>query len=131
MEEKAYTCLTCNRKFHLKGNFKSHLKIHLNEKPFKCIYDHCNKSFATKAQFINHVKRHGNFQCNYCKNDFLLNVDLIKHMQICQQKQDDNTKNEKDDDVTITDESSFINELHEEDKPINGCLLKLENYVYV
>ena len=106
MKEKAYSCSICNKKFHLKGNFKNHLKIHSEEKPFKCHYGSCLKCFPTKAQLINHAIRHYKSKCNICNNFFVFKVEFLRHMNSCNLERDVGLILRKDDEDTITDESS-------------------------
>ncbi len=113
MKEKAYSCSICDRKFHLKANFKSHLKIHSNEKPLKCPHECCFKCSATKAQFINHVRRHNsNFQI--CNKKIELSIDDLKHLQIFNSQKNRCSNFENNDQETITDESSINNDKQED-----------------
>ena len=50
-----FECKICHKKMRQLCNFKSHLRVHLNLKPFKC--PTCGKGFATRSNCNHHMKK--------------------------------------------------------------------------
>lgn len=75
----------CDKIFNRTYNFKSHLKIHCDERPFKC--NHCDQSFAR----CHDLKRHANIhnkntkeisKCEICKKTFSRPDSLSRHVRM-------------------------------------------------
>ncbi|KAH7975547.1 hypothetical protein HPB52_003099 [Rhipicephalus sanguineus] len=74
-----YCCPHCERMCPNRNTLAVHVRIHMEDKPFKCAL--CHSAFATKAYLIDHVKRHSSgktmtcsvcFQGNCTKHDIVL-----------------------------------------------------------
>ena len=50
-----FECKICHKQMRQLCNFKSHLRVHLNLKPFKC--STCGKGFATRSNCNHHMKK--------------------------------------------------------------------------
>lgn len=62
-----YCCPHCERMCPNRNTLAVHVRIHMEDKPFKCAL--CLSAFATKAYLIEHVKRHSSgkaLMCNVC-----------------------------------------------------------------
>lgn len=76
-----YTCSICNKSF--KGHVLSHLRIHMNEKQFKC--KECGKCFIQSSQLNVHMRTHTGakpYQCEVCKVFFSHSSAVRVHMRI-------------------------------------------------
>lgn len=58
-----FKCKTCSRNFKYR-DFRKHLKIHNNEKPFQCT--RCGKEFQTIGNFNIHLRVHTDFRPYAC-----------------------------------------------------------------
>lgn len=66
-----YQCEVCNKRFHIKPNYDSHMRRHVGDKPFSC--QMCQKSFVTKDELRKHMTSHTNvraFQCATCGKEY-------------------------------------------------------------
>ena len=82
MAESVEKCFICEKEFGSLKYLKRHLKIHDNQKLFKCHL--CEKSFAQR-NFNLHLKRHNgekSFKCDFCDKSFFQKNDLNKHLKI-------------------------------------------------
>ncbi|XP_059146349.1 uncharacterized protein LOC131933796 [Physella acuta] len=52
----SHTCPVCNDSFTCSGELTRHLKMHVDEFPYKC--SQCGKAFRLKIQLIQHVRLH-------------------------------------------------------------------------
>ena len=71
----------CGKKLVNKKNFKEHLTIHSDKKPFAC--KTCSKTFRRKDYLLNHeVRAHAakNFLCDRCNRSFQNIYFLKKHL---------------------------------------------------
>ncbi|KAM6404936.1 uncharacterized protein J5M81_002349 [Pluvialis apricaria] len=82
---KMYKCQRCNYATAVNRDFKLHLKIHTDERPFVC--KECNKTFKTS----NHLQKHSlvhiknAYECGHClyADSHLENLELHHEMHGC------------------------------------------------
>lgn len=75
----SFQCNVCNRKFALEARLKLHAKIHI--RPFK-ICQICGKSLASLASFNTHMRIHTNekpFKCSMCPKQYKQGNQLAIH----------------------------------------------------
>ena len=75
----------CNKIFNRSYNFKSHLKAHSCEKPFKC--NNCSLSFARCHDLKRHGKIHDKthqdaHKCDFCGKKFSRSDALNRHIRL-------------------------------------------------
>ncbi|KAM4580622.1 uncharacterized protein zbtb32 [Odontesthes bonariensis] len=65
--EKPYQCKHCFKKFSLKHQLDTHLRVHTGEKPFECRL--CGQRSRDYSAMIKHLRTHGGaapYQCTVC-----------------------------------------------------------------
>ena len=73
----------CNKKYSIETRLKIHMKIHMENKPFKC--STCEKPFAMRGDLNTHMKFHSTerpFKCTYCDKAYKTNEHLKDHINI-------------------------------------------------
>merc|ERR1719369_2586019 len=68
---KQYQCPHCPKRYSVKGNLNTHMKIHDKSKQIKC--EVCWKMFATKHDYTLHMRTHTGekpYQCDICNRAF-------------------------------------------------------------
>ena len=76
-------CPKCDYKTADKSGLQSHLRTHINERPFACHY--CDKRFTTSSNLIVHARLHTGekpYQCQTCDKAFAQQGNLQQHMII-------------------------------------------------
>ena len=70
--KKVYQCKICGKKISLSQNYKVHMRIHTNEKPYSC--EVCNEGFRESGQLKSHQRQDHSgekpFQCKICDKSF-------------------------------------------------------------
>lgn len=82
MEPQQLLCDTCGKCFKSSHNLKSHIKIHLDIRPFGCTL--CPKRFRTRLVLKQHMHVHTGikeFLCNICAASFAKNDSLRLHLK--------------------------------------------------
>ncbi|CAL1527160.1 unnamed protein product [Lymnaea stagnalis] len=79
MDDKSgYFCKHCEKKLQNKYRMMSHVRGHLNKRPFECMT--CNKCFSHQYMLMNHKKIHTKpFVCKVCGETFSRKFFLIVH----------------------------------------------------
>ncbi|XP_041369061.1 zinc finger protein 37 homolog [Gigantopelta aegis] len=84
-DKHKFTCNVCNKEFNYNNSLKTHMMIHLNERPHKCSM--CSKGFVTRQALKAHEESYHvsekNYQCDIClkfyKSEHLRNVHRRRH----------------------------------------------------
>lgn len=77
-----FTCGFCNKNFKSKSSCERHVRIHTDDRPFKCQFDNCNKSFSQKEVLKRHFATHSDvepWKCDVCEKTFKLQDSLKQH----------------------------------------------------
>ncbi|XP_066594523.1 Krueppel homolog 1-like [Prorops nasuta] len=82
MEKSPYQCLTCQKSFHQKSLYQSHIKSHSKEgeDPYRC--NICSKTFTVPARLTRHYRTHTGekpFPCDLCGKSFSVKENLSVH----------------------------------------------------
>ena len=82
---KKFICENCNKLFSSKGNLKNHiLKIHYNNRPFKCTFPNCTKAYSVETKLLAHERTHTGFKpfiCQICQRSFNEKGNLKAHLK--------------------------------------------------
>lgn len=86
IKTKIHICEICEYKTIKIAEFKRHIRVHTNERPFKCTVENCNYSSKLKNGLDNHIKIHNNeraFKCSYenCEMSFIQSSNLKRHVK--------------------------------------------------
>ncbi|XP_036449478.1 zinc finger protein 1035 [Colossoma macropomum] len=74
------SCRFCEKCFSSTSSLKKHLRLHVGNKPFRCL--DCGKNFARRGHLIGHKNVHRRkIQCSVCKKILPTIGDLLKHRQ--------------------------------------------------
>ncbi|KAM9838956.1 uncharacterized protein ACBR49_017621 [Aulostomus maculatus] len=80
--ETLFRCSVCGQTFTLRGNLRTHMRIHSGERPFGCTV--CGKNFGRRATLVRHVRSHTGekpFTCSYCGHGFVEKGNLTVHLR--------------------------------------------------
>ena len=64
-EDKAHSCPLCQKRYHRKQELKSHMLVHNEKKQHKCGV--CGEAFKHKCNLTTHVKKHSNEEMKSCE----------------------------------------------------------------
>ena len=67
-KDKKYKCNKCEYSTNNHGHFDNHLRVHSEDKPFKCTEPGCNKRFKRKQHLTSHLRMHSGekpFVCHF------------------------------------------------------------------
>ena len=81
MGQKPYVCSFCEKQFIELTNLKQHMFVHTGEKPFSC--DVCGKEFTQQSNLKSHKRVHTGerpYKCEVCNKDFAHSSSLKNHM---------------------------------------------------
>ncbi|KAJ9590682.1 hypothetical protein L9F63_016198, partial [Diploptera punctata] len=73
--EKPFKCEFCDLAFSVKHTLTAHIRIHTNERPYSCKV--CSKSFSQQSALTAHVRIHTNEKPFTCDKPFTCNVCII------------------------------------------------------
>ncbi|XP_045166647.2 titin homolog [Mercenaria mercenaria] len=99
--ERNVKCTECDKLFYTEDNMKRHLKLHSEERPYKCEKDDCNKAFKTPNGLKFHLISHQTdrpFPCDIegCEKSFKSTRALALHLNETHQKAPKNFKCEEE-----------------------------------
>lgn len=83
--ERNIKCLECEKMFFTEDNMRRHLKLHSEERPYKCDKSDCDKAFKTMTGLKLHVVSHQTdrpFPCEFdgCEKSFKTKRSLVLHL---------------------------------------------------
>ncbi|XP_063835991.1 uncharacterized protein LOC135085165 [Ostrinia nubilalis] len=83
-QTKACICNVCGVRIPNKYNLSSHMRTHINVRPYKCAYDGCKASFKDKGTLKKHSVIHlpPQWVCGYCGRGFSRRVRLVRHIKL-------------------------------------------------
>lgn len=84
LNQKAFSCTVCNKKFTTKWNLKLHKWTHAprTQKPFKC--NQCKGAFIRETDYISHMNSHKSvrpYTCNHCGAQFIRKYNCQRHVK--------------------------------------------------
>lgn len=83
--ERSIKCLECDKMFFTEDNMRRHLKLHSEERPYKCDKADCDKAFKTMNGLKLHIVSHQTdrpFPCDFegCEKSFKTKRSLVLHL---------------------------------------------------
>jgi hypothetical protein len=78
------TCPTCHKSLSSQTNLATHMRIHTNERPFRCSVPNCDKGFNQLSNLRRHERTHlgeRNFECEVCKTQLTRKNGLKRHLE--------------------------------------------------
>lgn len=83
--EMNFVCHFCGKNMFTKINLENHLRVHTQERPFKCTIEGCEKRFKQQGQVRRHVMTHTteqNYSCEVCGIKIKTKYYLVQHRKI-------------------------------------------------
>ena len=80
-KERDIKCLDCDKLFYTDENMRRHLKLHSEERPYKCEEKDCDKAFKTPNGLKFHILSHNEepLTCSLCLKEFKSERCLVQH----------------------------------------------------
>ena len=98
-----FSCNICGQEFRFKSFMKTHVRIHLGIKPFKC--PECKKSFFARHMLKKHLQNHTRpYSCPICKKGFIRRYLMRQHYQ----KKHENGEDEDLEDISILEDQKLL-----------------------
>ncbi|XP_038111753.1 zinc finger protein 729 isoform X1 [Culex quinquefasciatus] len=82
--DRLIACTICGKKIKGKTSLKHHMKIHNNDRPFKCSFPSCGKTFSTRGDLNKHVQSHTKnykYKCKFCDYGTISRKTILQHEQ--------------------------------------------------
>lgn len=83
-KKRNYECDECHKQFYSKGNWKTHCRIHREEREFKCQL--CDGAYKQRSALLSHIKqvheKIRNYQCAVCHKYFYKRSHWESHCHI-------------------------------------------------
>ncbi|XP_075211877.1 uncharacterized protein LOC142318993 isoform X2 [Lycorma delicatula] len=79
---KSYVCQYCPALFKNYFELKTHRKVHIHQKVYRCIQKNCNETFSDLDDFLYHTQIHENeaqYHCHVCNKEFTSLDELGTH----------------------------------------------------
>ncbi|CAL1611394.1 unnamed protein product [Knipowitschia caucasica] len=81
-QHKPYQCQRCMKRFSLKHQLDTHLRVHTGEKPFECLL--CGQRSRDYSAMVKHLRTHGGaapYQCTVCLQFCSSLVNMQRHVK--------------------------------------------------
>lgn len=79
----------CRKIYAKAAHLRSHLRRHLNEKPYVCTWINCQWKFNRSDELARHIRSHSGLKpylCDYCSKKFSRSDHLSKHRKVHERK---------------------------------------------
>lgn len=87
---KKYECDICHKMFKQSGHLSTHKKLKHSECKYFCEHEGCGRQFAVKWALRTHMKIHSNekaFKCEECDKTFHQKINLTYHISSVHKKE--------------------------------------------
>ena len=108
--EKPFKCHICSKEFSRKDSYKSHMHTHAQRKPFVC--ETCDKDFAYASTYKRHLNLHSGekkFSCDVCKKSFVRQDYLACHVKMHEKRTRRDSNASLDSEINITESELMLN----------------------